>query len=173
MSDARLKKLQEAWKEMEKIEESTVGYGHKDKAGGIKPVKGYGDKQVKGAQESRPEGASGGKNVTGPVKDGKHGTKGSVNDTVKPVAREEGVKDGLAKAAHGGGKHGEKAAVEGAKPVAREEGAAAGKSEVGEYGDHESFRKRVRAALGLDLDNPLNKGFDKDGKIPADKSSKR
>lgn len=169
MSDARLKKLQEAWKEMEKIEESATYKG--TAKGGITPVTpGASNKPVTGVQ--REEGAQDGlkKAVHG---GDKHGDKGSVNDTVKPVAREEGVKDGLAKAAHGGGKHGDTKAVEGAKPVAREEGAAAGKSEVGEYGDHESFRKRVRAALGLDLNSPLNKGFDKDGKIPADKSSKR
>lgn len=168
MSDARLKKLQEAWKEMEKIEEGTVGYGASDKSGGIKPVKGYGNKEVQGVQ--REEGAKDGlkKAAAGGDAEGK---KGAVEGSpVKPVAREEGAAAGEKEVGHD---HGEKKAVEGANPVGREEGAAAGKSEVGEYGDHESFRQRVRSALGLDLNDNLNKGYDKDGKVPADKSSKR
>lgn len=163
MSDARLKKLQEAWKEMEKLDESTTaGYGAK--SGGITPVGGYGETEVTGVP--REEGAAAGEKEVGED----HGEKGGMDGIVKPVPREEGAAAGEDEV---GEEHGAEAAVDGANPVPREEGAAAGKSEVGEYGDHESFRQRVRGALGLDLNDKLNKGFDKDGKVPADKSSKR
>ena len=165
MSDARLKKLQAAWAEMERMDESATYKG--SAKGGITPKQDTNSKPVAGV--SREEGAKDGlkKAVDG---GDKHGNAGSVNDKVKPVDREEGVKAGAKEV---GKEHGDKKAVDGANPVAREEGAASGKSEVGEYGDHESFRKRIKAALGLDLNDKLNQGYGKDRGVPAGKSAKK
>jgi hypothetical protein len=73
--DKTLKKLQEAWKEMEKVEESATYKG--TAKGGITPKSpGASTKPVTGVQ--REEGAKGRK-----ASADKYGEKGSVNDKVK------------------------------------------------------------------------------------------
>lgn len=172
MSDARLKKLQAAWAEMDRLDESETYKGKENTRGGITPVPGYADKPIKGVGETRSSGDNDAASGSGPgakTVDQEHGKEGPV-EGAHPVNRKEGASAGEEEVGH---EHGSEAAVEGAHPVNREQGAAAGKSEVGEYGDHESFRKRIKAALGMDLDDPKNKGYDKDGSVPADKSGSK
>lgn len=84
-----------------------------------------------------------------------HGTKKAAGDGTKPVARGEGSVAGNKEV---GQDHGTAKAVEGAHPVPRKEGSG---DAVQKYAD---FRKKIRATLGLSLDNPLNatgKGLNK------------
>lgn len=91
-----------------------------------------------------------------------HGGAGktSLGSTVKKVAREEGATAGVKEVGKGDEKMGTDKEVDLANRVAREEGSSAGASHVGEYGNLSSFRRRIRDAFGLSLDDPKNKGND-------------
>lgn len=132
----------------------------------------------KALKESEMKGAANSEKKIGPDEDG--GTsKPSLGGEVKPVDRNDGVKDapkafepkngdmgnvksvdreagakaGVKETGEGDKEIGKKEAVEGAKPVDRKEGSTdAPKEFLGEY------RKKVRSALGLPLDSELNQG---------------
>lgn len=135
-------------------------------------------KERKTLKEEEMKGASGSGKAAGPDEDG--GTsKPALGGNVKPVARDDGVKDapkafepkngdmgntksvnreagakaGVKETGEGDKNIGNKSAVEGAKPVDRKEGSTdAPKEFLGE------FRSKVRSALGLPLDSELNQG---------------
>jgi hypothetical protein len=145
--DESLKKLADAYK---KMEEATSYTAAKDQKGGIKPVPGYAKTEPKPVD--RKEGAQGTKEIG----KAEHGSKESANPDVKPVARGEGSKEAqpeAKKADFGSDKAPEGTTV---KPVDRKEGSQAA---VKEY-TPKDFRDRVKAALGLPLNSPLNKGND-------------
>lgn len=145
MSD-NLKKLQEAYSKMEEGSSYTGPTANKVYGkGGIAPVKGYGDKPVKPVD--RKDGATGAKEQA----KAEHGEKAAVdNAVVKPVAREAGATGAKeqAKNEHGTDKKPEGSNVE---PVAREAGSAGAPKEY-----NQDFRKRIKSALGLPLDDKLN-----------------
>ena len=156
MSDLTLKKLQEAW---EKLDED-ASYKNVD---GIKPVKGYGDKDVKTVYDlkDREEGAQG---TDAEQKSGFDGSDKPVEGSnVTPVKREEGSDAGAKEV---GDEHGTEKEVEGSevKSVTQETGRDEGSADAPkDY--NQDFRKRIKSALGLPLDDKLNqtgKGLNKD-----------
>jgi len=146
MSNNNLKKLQEAYSKMEEDASYTGPKANKVYGkGGIEPVKGYGDKPVKPV--ARADGATGAKEQAKT----EHGEKAAVdNAVVKPVAREAGATGAKEQAKN---EHGTDKAVEGTnvKPVDREPGSAGAPKEY-----NQDFRKRIKSALGLSLDDKLN-----------------
>ena len=143
MTDLTLKKLSEAYKKLEE------GESYSDKKG-IKPIPGYGDKEVKAVTDlpGRDEGAKG----TDAVQKGDdHGTKkGIEGSNVTPVSRGEGAS---AAATEVGDEHGTKKAVEGSTvtPNPAGEGSANAPKEY-----NQDFRNRIKSALGLPLNDKLN-----------------
>lgn len=151
MSEITLKKLQNAWKKLD--EEAS----YKD-VGGIKPVPGYGDKEVKAVTDlpGRDEGAKG---TDKEQKSGFTGNDKAVEGSnVKPVTRGEGAKEGAKEV---GDEHGTDKKPEGStvKPVDRSEGSVGAPKEY-----NQDFRNRIKSALGLPLNDKLNqtgKGLNK------------
>lgn len=147
MSDLTLKKLQKAWKQLDE----DASYSD---VGGIKPVKGYGDKEVKTVP--REDGAKG---TDAEQKGGFNGNAKAVEGSnVKPNARAEGAPAGAKEV---GDEHGTKNAIQGSsvKPVPRNEGSADAPKEY-----NQDFRNRIKSALGLPLNDKLNqvgKGLNK------------
>lgn len=150
MPDITMKKLQEAYK---KIDESS---------GGITPVKPGTGNEPKNKPVARDEGAQ-----TGAAEVKEFAVSGQEDISANPVKREEGAKPGSKEV---GEEHGAKGdTIKGkAKSNSREEGSAAGAKEVGEYKDGD-FRGRIRQALGLPLDDKLNKVGDGLGKGHTEK----
>lgn len=153
--DSKLADLQNAWKKMEEgtkadasktpivesVENTSVAKKFSVADTNSKPVK----------PNAREEGSVAGAKEVGD----EHGSKKAAGDGTTPVKREEGSVAGHKEV---GDDHGSKKAVEGANPVPRKEGSG---DAVQKYAD---FRKKIRATLGLSLDNPLNatgKGLNK------------
>lgn len=183
MEDVQLGEIRKAYKTM------TEGDAYKKPAGaqGINPIKGYGDK--KPTEVNRDVGAKGGAETVGAGsatgKDGSeveidHGTKKSVGDGTKPVARGEGVGDAQAEAkkADFGTKKaaGESEGVKRGEGVSEASGGGAAKGTKVETGEtkegaepYADFRSKVRNLLGLEANkkivsgplNQPNKGLNK------------
>jgi hypothetical protein len=79
-----------------------------------------------------------------------HGSEKSV-EGAKPIDRKEGAKAGNAEVKGDEGVHGTKKAESTANPVKREEGSG---DSVQKYA---AFRSRIKATLGLSLDDAINK----------------
>ena len=157
MSDLDLKKLQEAWKKLDEAESS-----YKD-VDGIKPVKGYGDKDVKAVTDlpKRDEGAQG---TDDEQKSGFEGNEAAVEGSnIAPVVRGEGSQEGAKEV---GEEHGTEKEIQGSdvKSVTQETGRAEGSADAPKK-YNQDFRNRIKSALGLPLNDKLNqtgKGLNKD-----------
>lgn len=156
MADLTFKKLQNAWKQLDE----DASYSDVD---GIKPVKGYGDKDVKAVTDmpKRDEGAQG---TDDEQKSGFEGNQAAVEGSnVDPVKREEGSQAGASEV---GDEHGTEKEVEGSsvKSVTQETGRDEGSADAPkDY--NQDFRNRIKSALGLPLNHKLNqtgKGLNKD-----------
>lgn len=146
--DSKLTDLQNAWKKMEESEKAasnkaTLKEGANDPTPTSKKfsVADTHSKAVKPVDRN-PGSEAGAKEVGD-----EHGAKAPAGES-KPVKRAEGAAAGAKEV---GEDHGSKAPVEGAKPVPRKEGSAAAPQKYGE------FRNKIKAVLGLSLDDPLNK----------------
>ncbi len=154
--DNKLADLQNAWKKIEESEKAastkTALVEGANEPTAVSKKFGVADTNSKPVKPvAREEGAT---SAHTEDKD-EHGTKKAAGTGTKPVAREEGA---VAGAKEVGQDHGTAKAVEGANPVPRKEGSG---DAVQKYAD---FRKKIRATLGLSLDNPLNatgKGLNK------------
>ena len=148
--DSKLADLQSAWKKIEESEKSSSTKTALTEETAVSKKFGVSDTNSKPVKPvNRADGAS-----SNPTED-IHGTKKAAGYGTKPVSRGEGAAAGYKEVGYD---HGTAKSVEGAKPVPRAEGSGAA---VQKYAD---FRSKIKAVLGLSLDNPLNatgKGLNK------------
>jgi hypothetical protein len=168
-----LKNLKKEYKKLAESESGAIGDGKLVDAAGAS--EGGGPAANKGFKAGKPAGSQSVDNHSKPVQkvSRANGVQDAVKEfkpenpemkgakeTVKPVAREQGVAAAVKEVGKGDKKIGSNEPAGKDTKVDRQEGAAAGAKEVGEYGNMSAFRSKVRAAFGLSLDDKLNKGND-------------
>jgi hypothetical protein len=151
--DSKIEDLKSAWKKIEEGEKaastSKVALKESNEATPTSKKFGVADNNSKPVKPvAREMGAVAGEKEVGTDD---HGTKAAAGSGTSPVKRGEGAVAGHKEV---GDDHGSKKAVEGASPVPRKEGSGAA---VQKYSE---FRSKIKAVLGLSLDNPLNKTGD-------------